>query len=447
MKPLVLLVAPPVYDFALYDLFLKPYALLRLGKWLQDCGYRVRLVNGLDYTDPDSAAVLGVPRREARGTGKFFRQPQPLPLASFADLKRGFARYGILPASLQRRIGEQTPDLVLVGSGMTYWYPGVIEAVRAVKALYPRVPLVLGGAYATLCANHARRHVEADYLVEGAAFPRLAEILASLSLPYPALPPGEELVLLPEARWDAGVLRLNRGCPFRCAYCSSGLLDGEFQAGAPETALDTLQKMQQRFATVSFAFYDDALLVEKERGLIPFLEQVLAAGVQAAFYLPNAVHLRFLDLDTALLMKRSGFREIRLGFESADSAFHATLDQKLDPADLEGGLALLRAAGFSGRQITLYILAGLPGQHREEVEASLRFAAALGVRVSLAEYSPLPGSRLWEQSVRLSAFPLEEEPLTHNSTILPLRWHGFTLKDLGEMKELARRLSPQAGTD
>lgn len=439
MKPLALLVAPPVYDFALYDLFVKPYALLRLGRWLAGCGYRVRLVNGLDYRDPDSAAALGVPRREARGTGKFFRQPRPRP--GFADLERSFARYGILPASFQRRIAAERPDLVLVGSGMTYWYPGVIEAVRAVRACHPRVPLILGGVYATLCAAHARRHVEADYLVKGAAYPRLAEILASLALPYPAEPPPEEILTPPEACWDAGVLRLNRGCPFRCAYCSSRLLDGEFQAGRPESALGTLRRLQRRFKTRSFAFYDDALLVDKEKGLIPFLEGVLSAGIRADFYVPNAVHLRFLDRRTAELMKRAGFREIRLGFESAESAFHASLDQKLDPACLREGLAILRAAGFSGREITVYVLAGLPGQHRDEVEASIRFVAACGARVGVAEYSPLPGSALWERSVRLSPFPLEEEPLTHNNTLLPLRWRGFTLQDLEKMKLLARGLS------
>jgi len=44
--PRALLLAPPIYDFALYDLFLKPFALCRLGAWLRACGWRVRLVNG-----------------------------------------------------------------------------------------------------------------------------------------------------------------------------------------------------------------------------------------------------------------------------------------------------------------------------------------------------------------------------------------------------------------
>jgi len=441
MNPLALLVAPPVYDFALYDLFLKPYALLRLGRWLADCGYTVKLVNGLDYLDPDSKASLGAPRREARGTGKFFRQPLAPPLASFRELRRGFARYGMLPASFEQRIRGERPDLVLLGSGMTYWYPGVVEAARVVKACYPRVPLLVGGVYATLCPDHARTHVEADFLVEGAAFPRLTEILTSLSLPSPSRPPREEFLPLPEARWDAGVLRLNRGCPFRCAYCASHLLEGDFLAGEAESALSGLRELQELYGTRSFAFYDDALLVNKEKVFLPFLQAVLAAGIRADFYLPNAMHLRFLDLRTARLMKRAGFREIRLGFESAESEFHNTLDQKLDPRSLREGVEILRTAGFSGRQLTVYVLAGLPGQRWEEVENSIRFAAALGVKVSLAEYSPLPGSGLWEQSLRLSEFPLAEEPLTHNNSLLPLRWQGFTLQDLQELKALARRLS------
>ena len=99
--PLALLVAPPVYDFALYDLFLKPYALCRLGAWLDDCGFRVRLVNGLDYRDPQSVSRLGRPRREPRGTGKFFRQVKPKP-ACLSWMKRRYARYGMVEDSLDR---------------------------------------------------------------------------------------------------------------------------------------------------------------------------------------------------------------------------------------------------------------------------------------------------------------------------------------------------------
>ena len=174
-RPRALLLFPPIYDFALYDLFLKPYALCKLGAWLERAGYKVRLINAMDYRDPLSAAVLGSPRREARGTGKFFRQVVPTPPA-VAGMKRSYARYGIVAESLEARISAEEPDVVLVSAGMTYWYPGVVEAIRIVKKAFPRVEVILGGIYPTLCPQHARTASGADVVVSGPAFPQIIDI-------------------------------------------------------------------------------------------------------------------------------------------------------------------------------------------------------------------------------------------------------------------------------
>jgi hypothetical protein len=42
--------------------------------------------------------------------------------------------------------------------------------------------------------------------------------------------------------------------------------------------------------------------------------------------------------------------------------------------------------------------------------------------------------------VSCSSFALEEEPLTHNNSLLPLRWKGFTVDDLSRLKALTRSL-------
>jgi hypothetical protein len=441
-RPKALLLYPPIYDFALYDLFLKPYALCRLAAWLFRAGYSVRLVNALDYTDTESITVLGTPRREPRGTGKFFRQVVPVPPA-VAGLRRSYARYGILAESLRRRIAEERPDIVLVSAGMTYWYPGVIEAIRTVREVFPKAPVVLGGIYPTLCREHAAIHSEADLVVSGPAFPLLSDFLERRNLPTIPWTDSEQLMLLPEANWQAAVLRLNRGCPMNCAYCASRALERRFIPGNPDLLFQTVVEVHRRYGTRSFAFYDDALLCNKKRGFMPFLEQICRADLDVKFYLPNAIHLRHLDSDCARLMKRAGFAEVRIGFESARSEFHQTLDNKLTPSMLVRGLEHLLQAGFSPRDTTAYVLAGMPDQEAGEVEMSIRHAAGLGIRVRLAEYSPTPGSALWARAVRRSSFDLEAEPLTHNNSILPMRWRGFTLGDLERLKALTRTLWAQ----
>ncbi len=89
----------------------------------------------------------------------------------------------------------------------------------------------------------------------------------------------------------------------------------------------------------------------------------------------------------------------------------------------------------------MYLLAGLPNQYSKEVEESIRFVSRFGVKIFVAEYSPVPGTGLFKESVKSSCFPIAEEPLFHNNSIMPMQWRGFTYEDLERLKKLARSLS------
>ncbi|NOY08868.1 MAG: radical SAM protein [Spirochaetes bacterium] len=440
MKPFVLLIAPPVYDFALYDLFLKPYGLLRIGKWLSDYGFRVKLINALDYNDRLSGGFLKKPKRLFNGTGKFYRDSAGKPHV-LKGIKRNYARYGIAGESIEQRLKEEKPDLVLISSGMTYWYPGVREAVRLCKKTYPEVPVAVGGVYATLCREHAEKVLETDYIISGSVYPAVLPVLKHLSLPVPGKPPEEEPLILKEVYGDAAVVRINTGCPFRCRYCASSALNGDFKQGSAEKAFSTVKNIHDNLGTVNFAFYDDALLLRKETVLMPFLRRIMDSGLKLNFYVPNGIHLASINAETASLMFRAGFKEVRIGFESASDDFHRNQDKKLDIDQLEEGVEILKNAGFSGGRIGVYLLAGLPNQYSEEVEESIRFVSRFGVKISVAEYSPVPGTGLFKESVKSSCFPIAEEPLFHNNSIMPMQWRGFTYEDLDRLKSLARSVS------
>ncbi|MCD6123160.1 MAG: radical SAM protein [Spirochaetales bacterium] len=442
MKPLALLILPPVYDFALYDLYIKPYGLLRIGRWLKRNGYRISFINALSYRDHLSNRIYKKPRRMSDGTGKFYRRIIEKP-SLFKDLKRNYARYGIVEESLKDKIKEQKPDIILIGSGMTYWYPGVKETVELCRKMYPRVPVIVGGVYATLLRKHAERILDADAVISGDAYPAVNSVLKKLSMPVPLAPLEDKPLVLEELYSDAAVIRINTGCPFRCRYCASYLLSGGFRSGRWRSVFHFIKEIHEQLGTVNFAFYDDALLIEKEEQLIPFLEQIIDSGLSLNFYVPNGVHLSSIDELTASLMFRAGFKEVRLGFESSSSDFHKSADKKLDIDELKRGVAILKKAGFSGSRIGVYLLAGLPRQYMEEVEESIYFVSQFGVKIFIAEYSPVPGTELFKESVKASVFPIDEEPLFHNNTILPMRWEGFTLEELDYLKTLARSLSPK----
>jgi len=102
-------------------------------------------------------------------------------------------------------------------------------------------------------------------------------------------------------------------------------------------------------------------------------------------------------------------------------------------------LAHLRDAGFSGSQIGVYLLCGLPGQSPEEVAEAIRMVRDAGAQPHLAEYSPLPETPLWTKALAESSFDLRNEPLYHNNTFFACRREDFTYEDLLRLKERARQ--------
>jgi radical SAM superfamily enzyme YgiQ (UPF0313 family) len=441
-KPRALLINPHVYDFALYDLFLRPYGLFRIAATLEAAGWETDYINALDYEFVDSTGSLKKPRRKPDGTGKFLRAVQPMPkiLRDYApeNYRRRFARYGIPPEELLRRLPDSPPDIIFISSSMTYWYKGVQEAAQLAGELYRSVPLVVGGSYATLMPDHSRRHTGARIVSGSLDKAGLDAILRSAGLPGsggsgPLDPPSGRRTL-----WgEAGVLRLNEGCPYSCEYCASRALSPRFLPGDAEAAFALFDRMAQG-GLKNFAFYDDALLVRKEECLLPFLEKVMASGRPASFYTPNAVHLDMLDIGTARLMKKAGFREIRLGYESASNDFHDSYGQKYREGGLAEAVGMLKQAGFESGEIGVYILAGLPRQEAGEVRDSVEEARKAGVRIFIAEYSPVPGSALWDRCTAESRLPLAEEPLFHNNSFFPMEWERFSRKELDDLKAEVR---------
>ncbi|MGD2206948.1 MAG: cobalamin-dependent protein, partial [Anaerolineae bacterium] len=160
MKGQVLLINPWIYDFAAYDLWIEPLGLLTIAAVLRDNGYGVTVV---DCLIPHADA----PRRKPDGSGKFFKtlvaKPEPL-----AHVPRHYGRYGLPLAQFDAALAAApSPDVVMLTSGMTYWYPGTIEAIRRVRVRFGEAPVVLGGVYATLCPDHARQHSGADQVIVG----------------------------------------------------------------------------------------------------------------------------------------------------------------------------------------------------------------------------------------------------------------------------------------
>jgi radical SAM superfamily enzyme YgiQ (UPF0313 family) len=426
MRPRIVLVNPPIYDFSAYDFWLKPYGLLRVAGYLRGQAD----LSLFDYLDRWHPQLPSVPhgRSDAWDRGPFPAEVIRKP-ALFADIPRYYRRYGLPRQDFQRFLAEAGPfDVALVQTVMTYWYPGVAEVIEDIRRFSPQTTIVLGGVYATLCPQHARR-LGADLVVEGGQSTPLWRLLC--------LTPRLQEPPLWEAydRLPVGVLRLTDGCPFRCTYCSVPQIYPPFTS-RPLAWVDAEFELLCRRGVRNVVFYDDALLFRPAQSLFPFLQHVRRRRIDVHFHTPNALNARFLTKDIAVQMVQAGFKTFYLGFESRASAWQRRTGGKVYAEELVRAVDHLVDAGADVHQITAYLLMAHPCTDQQDIEASMYFAHSLGLRLMLAEFSPIPGTPDGERCRRWVDL---DEPLWHNKTVFPIRLLG--LEEVRRLKALCRQLN------
>ena len=442
-SPRILLVNPWIHDFAAYDFWAAPLGLLTLGALLRAHGARVSYADCLDRFHPRLPPAVPSARS---GRGPYLKTRLPRPVG-MEDIPRNFCRYGILPEWFAADLKSlPRPDLVLVTSMMTYWYPGVQEAISIIKTVFPEVPVILGGIYATLCQAHALRFSGADRVIAGPGETQLFAAVKDL-IGWSTAPKtdADDLDALPfpaadlQRRIPFAALLTSTGCPFSCAYCASGYLNPRRRLRSPERILEEIRFWHSRHGVRDMVFYDDALLVDSDRHAIPLFESIIASGLAGSvrFHTPNAVHIREITQTTARLMAAAGFQTLRLGLETA-AGDRPDFDHKVTRKEFLSAVACLKSAGFRGDQVGAYLLTGLPDQSWDSVEASVETVRKAGITPVPAHFTPIPHTALWPAAMASSRYDLESDPVFTNNAIFPCQKSPFSWEPLIRLKNLIK---------
>jgi len=432
--PRILGINPWITDFAAFNVWSRPVGLLACLDMMRNAGASVALMDCLDPTW--DGVKWPAPRKY--GTGPYPKEELKLPeQLSFMDRK--YSRYGLPRDMVREALSAITPapDAIMVTSIMTYWYPGALDILDIAAELWPDVPRILGGSYATLCTDHARTHAKADLIMQGSmeTESNWGAVWNLLGQPVPDLPDNAGLGLALDlyAEPTYSPILGSRGCPFTCDYCASYALYPGFTQGTPNTIMASIQSEYER-GVRDFAFYDDALLVNPDRWLWPVLDSIVDNGLDLRLHTPNAMHIRRLSSHVCQSLKQAGLTTVRLGLETTD--FDNRHDVKLTRKEWEGGAKCLIDAGFDLDDIGVYILFGLPGQDLSNVEEAVNHVREFGFRPHLAHYTPIPGSPMFEQACEASPYPLAEEPLFQNNSIWPCVPGGFDWDEAKRWKML-----------
>jgi radical SAM superfamily enzyme YgiQ (UPF0313 family) len=424
MRPKILLINPWIYDFAAVNLWARPLGLLQVAEFLS--AYAVDLA----YLD-----CLDTPSTLRFNKGKYPKTPLPTP-DCVKTIHRPYARYGISLEDFQQQLQTLLPvDAILMSSMMTYWYPGVVEAIRQCKMVSPQTPICLGGIYPQLYPEHAALHAKADVLYLGTLDESLLQVLKTLDVdlqPEADSKPHYHLGFYSSQAYAP--LLTSQGCPYRCSYCASSLLNPIFKQRAPKEVLQEIRDLVA-LGVQDIAFYDDALLYQPKIHIQPIMQAIIDSGWKINFHTPNGLHARFVTETTAKLMYASGFKTLRLSLETVNAQRQAETGGKIINRDFSTAVTHLKKAGFKKENIGVYLMYGLPGQPIEEVWDGIRFLEALDVRINLTEFSPLPKTSAWQNLLDNNIITPDIDPILTNNTVFSILFNNYPVAEVKKFKD------------
>jgi len=406
----ILLVNPWIEDFSAFDQWIKPIPLLKLSSWLKSSGFNVYLIDMLDRD-------FWQGKNKKYNTGKFktidIEKPQV-----FDFIDRKYRRFGGNKEEFKKKLLEidDVPQWVFTGLPITYWYQSLWDIIDVVHEVFPDTKIAVGGNYAKLLSFHLKNNRKVEYIFSSSSYYQLEKEL-SLFLGFQSS----------GSLWDSfldisyyknikGLPILTvQGCPYHCTYCAVPKLYEKNYFRSPDSVIREIEFYIKK-GVEDIAFFDDALLVNREKHVKVILRNIIKLNSNIRFHLPNAVHSRLIDTETAQLMKNANFKTIRLGLESIDPDYQKLTGEKVLFDEFKRAVNNLFQAGFESRDIGAYVMYGSPADKVKSVQNSITTVQKTGIKSMLVTYSPVPGTADFEKYSEV--YPeIRNEPLLHNKVV------------------------------
>jgi radical SAM superfamily enzyme YgiQ (UPF0313 family) len=206
-----------------------------------------------------------------------------------------------------------------------------------------------------------------------------------------------------------------RGCPARCTFCLwPQVTQGHrYRVRSPENVYEEVAAMRSKFPKMKELFFDDDTFTADPARARKIAQLLKPLGITWSTNSRANV-----DYETLKIMKDGGLRLFVVGYESGNAQILKNIKK---------GVGIDRARRFTkdchelGILIHGTFILGLPGETKETIEESIRFAREMDcetIQVSLA--SPYPGTELFDYVTKngfLAVDPLLDESGYQKCTI------------------------------
>jgi anaerobic magnesium-protoporphyrin IX monomethyl ester cyclase len=331
-------------------------------------------------------------------------------------------------------LARTPPDVVALSFLSTTTYPAVKRMARLLKAEAPGVPIIVGGAFASLNADRILKdcgdidcvgcgegeELLTDYLehlndpasVAGLVWRTGKHVVVNVprpmlrdldKYPYPdrtSLPIDyiESLPLDVPAVLSLDkfcTVQTSRGCPYSCIYCDiPSLGEGRWRSRSPEHVLGELQQLNDE-GYRSLYLTDDHFLINRKR-ISAICQGIIDRKLQ--FYWGCEGRVDAVGIDQFPIMKEARCNFLAFGVEAGSQKVLDRLKKKQTPAQVEHAVSEAKRQGIG--RVHGFFVVGSPGETKAEIQESFRFAARLQLDTfGFNRLCAYRGTPLWQEYI------------------------------------------------
>ncbi len=336
----------------------------------------------------------------------------------------------LTPEVLQHQLQTFKPELVGVGC-MTPTFPQAVAICRVVKS-HSSAATVLGGPHVTALKEEILQvQPEVDYVVYGEGEQTITELCQALgqpdrqvshiqglvyrdangavktnppraliqdvdSLPFPARDLVDMSRLGTHKYIDVGrvsaTMISSRGCPFKCAFCSSHITMGKvYRFRSAHNVLAEIDELVGRYHLNHVAFEDDTFTLNRDR-VETICQGLIQRNYDLTWYCLSRVES--MDLELARLMRRAGCRLVSFGIESGNPDILKKIHKKIS---LPAARQAIEACYQAGLRSQCTFILGFPFDTQQTMADTLHFAQELSPTIAIFfALVPYPGTEMYQ---------------------------------------------------
>ena len=404
---------------------------------------------------------------------KYFGLFPPLSMAWVAAIaeKHGHTAC-IVDARTLRLSMEETLEILkgfrpdLLGFMMsTYMFRETLEWIRFLKKNL-RVPVVVGGYNLRVYPRESVAPPEIDFGVVEQAYHTFPALLRELEggrrfenvpglaykngpeiavtphpqkivfdeFPAPArhLLPNHLYAEFPTERKNFTVMVTSLGCPMRCTFCEAGRT--EYNPRSAATVIDEIQDCYDRFGVREIDIFDYEFPMVRPRTLA-----ICRELQRRKLDLTWACRSRIDTVDGEVLteMQRAGCRRIYFGIESGVQEILDRVNKGITLKQVRETIGIAQDLGIKPLG---FFLIGAPGETRETVRETVRFAKSLDLDfVQFSKLTAKPLTGMWKQLVRETGYDYWKEYILGRTEekVLPRPWTSLSHAEIDRLTRWA----------